>query len=79
MEERKHRNMEQTDSGQKGWRVQWWKEGEGTSQRTNMIELSMDMGYSVGIHCWSEGELGRGGQRGKTWGNSNRIIINKKY
>ena len=58
--------MEQTDTDQKGGAgKQCWKEGEGTSQRTQ--------GLTVG----AGGGLGGGGQWGENWDNCNKIIKNK--
>ena len=54
---------------------QWWKEGEGTSQRTHMKEqwtCTMMWGLTV-MGCG----LGGAGQRGKNWDNYNRVTILK--
>ena len=52
----------------------WWKEGEGTGQRTcinNPWAWTMVWELTVGVGCG----MGEGGQRGKNWYNSNRIMI----
>ena len=56
----------------KGGRGEWWKEGEGISQRTCMN----DPWTWTTVWGWMVGALGGwdgGGQRGKNWGNCNRI------
>ena len=60
----RHGNMEDTDSCQRKEGREWWKEGEGTSQRTcrndpwtGTTEWRLIVGAGHG--------LGRGGQRGK--------------
>ena len=59
-----------TDSCQRGReRGEWWKEGEGTSQRICMNDHRP--GYRCG-DCGNGGGLARGGQMGKNWDNCNR-------
>ena len=57
--------MEQTDSGQRGrGKGEWWKEGEGNSQRTSMNDpwtWTTVWGLTVGVG----GGLGGRGQREK--------------
>ena len=57
-------------------RGEWWKEGEGISQRTYMNDpwiWKMERGLTEG----GRGGLSVGGQIGKNWDNWNRIY-NKK-
>ena len=56
-------------------RGDWWKEGEGISQRTCMKDpwtWTMGWGWTVG----AGGGLGGGEQRGINWNNSNRTKKN---
>ena len=54
----------------------WWKEGEGTSQRTRMND-PWTWTRVWGLTMGGRSGVGRGGQRGKNWDNCNRIN-NKK-
>ena len=46
----------------------WWKEGEGTRQRTCMND-PQDMDNSVGLNCGTGVWDGQSGAKGKNWDN----------
>ena len=53
-----------------------WKEGGGISQRT-CLNASWTWTRERGVTVVERGGLGRRGQKGKNWGNCNRIRIKK--
>ena len=56
--------MEQTDSGQRGWREGIMVERRGRDQTTNLYEGPMDMDNSVGIDCGSGQRRAKGRKLG---------------
>ena len=61
---------------EKGRQGEWWKAGEGTSQRIWMNDHGH--GHWGGDGLWEQGMAwDGGGQRGKNWDNCNRINKNQ--